>query len=174
MGTILIVAEIQKGAIREASWRIAPVPEALRDRRVEITGPVERRIVVNALNSGAQVFLADFEDATAPTWKNLVEGQQNLFDAVRRTIDFVHGPTGKRYETSIFSDRALRRAAKDIPGVTTCRGGVLHVEDLGDVQLGHYVVEPELRTLTMLRVVLKSPPSGEIMAASVQGDGRPR
>ena len=83
-------------------------------------------------------------------------------------------PTGKRYETSIFSDRALRRAAKDIPGVTTCRGGLLHVEDLGDVQLGRYVVEPELRTLTMLRVVLKSPPSGEIMAASVQGDGRPR
>jgi hypothetical protein len=83
-------------------------------------------------------------------------------------------PTEKKYETSIFSDRAIRRAVKDIPGVVTCRGGLIHVEDLGDVYLGSYVVEPELRTLTMLRVVLKSPPSGEFMGASVQGDGRPR
>ncbi len=74
-------------AIREdKSWRVASIPKDLLDRRTEITGPVDRKMVINALNSGAKVFMADFEDATSPTWKNLVEGQANLYDAVRRTI----------------------------------------------------------------------------------------
>ncbi len=83
--------------IREADWRIAPVPADLQDRRVEITGPVDRKMIVNALNSGASVYMADFEDATTPTWANLLEGQINLFDAIRRTIDLTDPETGKRY-----------------------------------------------------------------------------
>ena len=85
-------------SVREdASWRVAPIPRDLEDRRVEITGPVDRKMIVNALGSGANVFMADFEDATAPTWDNLLAGQQNLFDAVRRQIDFTAPETGKRY-----------------------------------------------------------------------------
>jgi malate synthase A len=84
-------------AIRDSAWTVAPVPEELRDRRVEITGPVERKMIVNALNSGAQVFMADFEDANSPTWENVVRGQQNLFDAVRRRIDFTDPASGKAY-----------------------------------------------------------------------------
>ena len=83
--------------IREADWRIAPVPADLQDRRVEITGPVDRKMIVNALNSGASVYMADFEDATTPTWANLIEGQINLRDAIRRTIDFTDPDSGKRY-----------------------------------------------------------------------------
>src|SRR5690242_19682687 len=69
-------------AIRDADWRVAPIPAALQDRRVEITGPVDRKMIINALNSGANVFMADFEDSTAPTFANLVDGQLNLRDAV--------------------------------------------------------------------------------------------
>ncbi len=72
--------------VRAGDWRVAPVPAPLRDRRCEITGPVERKMMINALNSGARVFMADFEDASSPTWLNCVEGQVNCFDAVRRTI----------------------------------------------------------------------------------------
>lgn len=76
-------------AIRDdRSWKVANIPADLLDRRTEITGPVDRKMVINALNSGAKVFMADFEDATAPTWRNVVDGQVNLFDAVRRTISF--------------------------------------------------------------------------------------
>lgn len=74
--------------IRAGDWRIAPIPEALWDRRVEITGPTERKTVINALNSGARVFMADFEDSTTPTWRNLVDGQRNLRDAVAGTIEY--------------------------------------------------------------------------------------
>ncbi len=84
-------------AIREADWTVAPLPGDLLDRRVEITGPVDRKMVINALNSGASVFMADFEDATAPTWANMIAGQRALRDAVRREVDFVHPTTGKRY-----------------------------------------------------------------------------
>jgi malate synthase len=73
-------------SIREGDWRVAPPPADLLDRRVEITGPVERKMMINALNSGARVFMADFEDACSPTWANVVAGQRNLADAVRRTI----------------------------------------------------------------------------------------
>src|SRR3569833_2361194 len=81
----------------DKSWRVASIPADLQDRRTEITGPVDRNMVINALNSGAKVFMADFEDATSPTWKNLIEGQANLRDAVRRTISFTN-PDGKQYQ----------------------------------------------------------------------------
>jgi malate synthase len=83
-------------AIREGDWKVAPLPKELLDRRVEITGPVERKMIINALNSGANVFMADFEDANSPTWENVVRGQLNLMDAVRRTICFDAG-NGKHY-----------------------------------------------------------------------------
>lgn len=75
-------------SIRERNWSIAPLPEVLQDRRVEITGPVDRKMIINALNSGAKVFMADFEDSTSPTWRNIMEGQFNLMDAVRGTISY--------------------------------------------------------------------------------------
>ncbi len=74
--------------IRERAWTVAPIPRDLIDRRVEITGPVDRKMIINALNSGASVFMADFEDANSPTWSNNLEGHINLRDAVRRTIEF--------------------------------------------------------------------------------------
>jgi len=83
--------------IRNGSWTIRPLPKDLQDRRVEITGPTDRKMIINALNSGAKVFMADCEDATAPTWKNMIEGQINLRDAVRRTISF-HNSAGKEYK----------------------------------------------------------------------------
>src|SRR5579875_3664108 len=83
-------------AIREGSWTVAPVPPDLRDRRVEITGPVDRKMMINALNSGASTFMADLEDATSPTWDNLVSGQANLVDAVRGTIAYT-SPDGRTY-----------------------------------------------------------------------------
>ncbi len=82
--------------IREGSWRVASIPADLQDRRTEITGPVDRKMIINALNSGAKVFMADLEDATSPTWKNLLQGQFNLRDAVNRRIDFTNAE-GKTY-----------------------------------------------------------------------------
>ncbi len=84
-------------AIRDGDWRVAPIPHDLQDRRVEITGPTDRKMVINALNCGASVFMADFEDANTPTWDNLIEGQANLSDAVRRTIAFDDPQTGRHY-----------------------------------------------------------------------------
>ena len=84
-------------AIREGDWTIAPLPEDLQDRRVEITGPVTRKMVINALNSGAKMFMACFEDATSPTWENMIEGQINMYDAVRKTISFSQPSNGKEY-----------------------------------------------------------------------------
>jgi malate synthase len=77
--------------VRESDWRVAPVPADLQDRRVEITGPVDRKMVINALNSGARCFMADFEDANSPTWRNNLEGQANLIDAIERTIELDTG-----------------------------------------------------------------------------------
>jgi malate synthase len=82
--------------IREADWSVAPVPHDLQDRRVEITGPTDRKMVINALNCGANVFMADFEDSNTPTWENMIEGQINLRDAINRSIAF-SSPEGKRY-----------------------------------------------------------------------------
>jgi malate synthase len=115
-------------AQREAEWQVAPIPQDLLDRRVEITGPTDRKMVINALNSGAKVFMADFEDSLAPTWTNLVTGQQNLYDAVRRTIELV-SPEGKVYrlnrQTAVLivrprgwhlSESHLTQGDKALPG----------------------------------------------------------
>jgi malate synthase len=83
-------------AIRDGDWKVAAIPAALVDRRVEITGPVDRKMIINALNSGAKVFMADFEDSTSPTFDALMEGQANLRDAVAGNIDYT-SPEGKRY-----------------------------------------------------------------------------
>lgn len=82
--------------IRESDWQVSPIPADLQNRRVEITGPVDRRMIINALNSGAKVFMADFEDANSPTWENCIEGQLNLRAAIRREIDF-EAENGKKY-----------------------------------------------------------------------------
>ena len=83
-------------SIREGDWRVAPIPQDLLDRRVEITGPVDRKMVINALNSGAKMFMADFEDAHSPTWNATLEGQINVRDAIRGVIDY-ESPEGKKY-----------------------------------------------------------------------------
>src|SRR5438270_510133 len=87
--------ETQK--IRDSEWKVAKIPQDLARRFVEITGPVERKMMINALNSGADVFMADFEDALSPTWSNVVVGHQNLKEAVRRTLSF-NSPEGKQYK----------------------------------------------------------------------------
>ena len=102
--------------IRRADWKVAPPPDELLDRRVEITGPTDRKMVINALNSGAKVFMADFEDSTAPTWANVVEGQQNLCDANAREISYT-SPEGKRYQL------------KEKPAVLFVRPRGLHMEE---------------------------------------------
>src|SRR6266511_1438912 len=82
--------------VRSGDWRVAPLPPDLADRRVEITGPTDRKMLINALNSGASVFMADFEDANTPTWQNMFVGQANLVEAIDGTISF-EGPDGRRY-----------------------------------------------------------------------------
>ena len=99
-------------AIREGDWKVAPIPAALQDRRVEITGPVDPKMVINALNSGAKVFMADFEDSTAPTWANLVAGQQTMIAAVAGTLAFTaaasaNGTPGKQYALKPFEEQAV-------------------------------------------------------------------
>ena len=94
-GTLDFLPETKE--IRDGDWRCAPIPADIRDRRVEITGPTDRKMTINALNSGAKIFMADFEDANSPTWENMVEGQINLRDAIRRTINFTN-PDGKEYQ----------------------------------------------------------------------------
>ena len=106
-------AELDSGALPELvlapedDWQVAPPPPDLRDRRVEITGPVDRKMMINAMNSGARVFMADFEDACSPTWQNIVEGQRNLADAVRRTIELDTGEKTYRLdaETAVLVPR---------------------------------------------------------------------
>ena len=104
-------------SIRNGDWTIAPLPADLQDRRVEITGPVDRKMIINALNCGAKVFMADFEDSTTPTWANLIEGQLNLRDAVRRTITFEDPNTGKSYKLT------------DHPAVLFVRARGWHLEE---------------------------------------------
>jgi malate synthase len=93
-GSLTFAPETAK--VREGAWRVAPASRDLTDRRVEITGPVDRKMMINALNSGASVFMADLEDACSPTWENVVNGQAHLMDAVRRTLGFT-APDGRRY-----------------------------------------------------------------------------
>jgi len=83
-------------SVRESSWQVAPLPPALECRRVEITGPVERKMIINALNSGADAYMADFEDSNTPNWDNQIQGQVNLLDAIRRRISF-SSPDGRIY-----------------------------------------------------------------------------
>jgi len=83
--------------IRSGHWKVAPIPTDLTDRRVEITGPVDRKMIINALNSGAKVFMADLEDSNSPTWENVINGQKNLYDAVRKEISFTNTANGKHY-----------------------------------------------------------------------------
>jgi malate synthase len=87
----------ETASIRAAEWQVAPIPAVLQDRRVEITGPVDRKMIINALNSGANVFMADFEDSTTPAWETLLEGQRNLKDAVAGTIAYTDPVSGKAY-----------------------------------------------------------------------------
>jgi len=89
------LAETQ--VVRDGDWKVAPIPADLQDRRVEITGPVDRKMIINALNSGAKVFMADFEDATSPTWRNIIDGQINLKDRWAGTLDFKDKASGKSY-----------------------------------------------------------------------------
>ncbi|MFJ8151076.1 malate synthase A [Streptomyces sp. NPDC094468] len=125
----------ETAAIRaDDSWRVAPSPAALNDRRVEITGPTDRKMTINALNSGAKVWLADFEDASAPTWENVVLGQLNLIDAYTRNIDFTDSGSGKSY--------ALRPAEELATVVMRPRGWHLderHVEVDGEQVPGAFV-----------------------------------
>ncbi|GAA3477582.1 malate synthase A [Streptomyces yanii] len=113
----------ETAAIRaDDSWKVAPAPAALNDRRVEITGPTDRKMTINALNSGAKVWLADFEDASAPTWENVILGQLNLIDAYERRIDFTDPRSGKPY--------ALRPADELATVVTRPRGWHLNERHL--------------------------------------------
>ncbi|MFG2406481.1 malate synthase A [Streptomyces brevispora] len=113
----------ETAAIRaDDSWKVAPAPAALNDRRVEITGPTDRKMTINALNSGARVWLADFEDASAPTWENVVLGQLNLMDAYNRAIDFTDPRSGKSY--------ALKPADELATVVTRPRGWHLNERHL--------------------------------------------
>jgi malate synthase len=115
-------------SIREDTWTVAAIPRDLQDRRVEITGPVDRKMVINALNSGANTYMADFEDSNSPTWENCVLGQVNLRDAVRRAIEFTN-PEGKHYALNDVTatlivrprgwhldERHLRVDGKAVPG----------------------------------------------------------
>jgi malate synthase len=115
--------------IREGDWVCAPMPKDLRDRRVEITGPVDAKMIINALNSGARVYMADFEDANAPTWHNVVAGQRNLYQAVRRTLEFeavgADGGVTKKYRIG------------DHPAVLFVRPRGLHLPER------HFVVDGE-------------------------------
>ncbi|RDI75509.1 malate synthase A [Gaiella occulta] len=91
----------ETAGVREGDWRVAPFPGEIADRRVEITGPVDRKMVINALNSGARVFMADFEDANSPTWENCIEGQRNLTDALERTISLDSGEKSYRLDDEV-------------------------------------------------------------------------
>ncbi|MGS0728362.1 malate synthase A, partial [Shewanella sp. 0m-11] len=107
----------QTRAIRQGHWQIRGIPADLQDRRVEITGPVERKLVINALNANAKVFMADFEDSLAPSWEKVVQGQINLRDAVNGDISYTAAETGKHY--SLNED----------PAVLICRVRGLHMQE---------------------------------------------
>ena len=106
--------------VRDGDWRVAPIPDEIADRRVEITGPVDRKMVINALNSGAKVFMADFEDSNSPTWENCIEGQRNLTDALERTISLDTGE--KQYTLERRGRGAVRAAARLAPRGAALRG----------------------------------------------------
>jgi malate synthase len=100
--------------VRAGDWRVSRAPADLSDRRVEITGPTDRKMVINALNSGARVFMSDFEDSNSPTWENMVDGQRNLSDALARTITLDTGE--KKYSLNVpASQPRAARSARERP-----------------------------------------------------------
>ncbi|MGL4475702.1 MAG: malate synthase A [Shewanella sp.] len=107
----------QTRSIRDSEWQIRGIPHDLRDRRVEITGPVERKMIINALNANVKVFMADFEDSLAPSWEKVIQGQINLRDAVNGTITYTNEETGKLYQLN------------DKPAVLVCRVRGLHLPE---------------------------------------------
>ena len=147
-------------AVRSGDWKVGAIPADLQDRRVEITGPVDRKMIINALNSGAQVFMADFEDATSPTWANLVGGQANLMDAVRRTISY-ESDTGKRYTLQPplatlmvrprgfhLSERHFHVDGRPAPGMLFDFGSYLfhNAKALADAGTGPYFYLPKMES----------------------------
>ena len=114
----------ETAAIRAGDWKVAPIPTDLQDRRVEITGPVDRKMVINALNSGAKVFMTDFEDANSPTWSNNLEGQINLLDLWAGKIDFTDPTNGKDYK--LKPNPARSRHGGSILGITGFIVGTSH------------------------------------------------
>jgi malate synthase len=146
--------------IRESEWKVAPLPADLLDRRVEITGPTDRKMIINALNSGAKVFMADCEDSLAPTWDNVVGGQENLRDAVRRTIELT-SPEGKSYrlnrETAVMIvrprgwhlyEKHLTLAGQPVPGALVDFGLYLfhNAHELVSRGTGPYFYLPKLES----------------------------
>jgi len=105
--------------IRKSDWKVRDIPNDLLDRRVEITGPVDRKMIINALNADVKVFMADFEDSLSPTWKNVANGQKNLYDAIRRTITFENPVNGKKYQLN------------DETATLMCRVRGLHLKEKG-------------------------------------------
>ena len=105
--------------VRESDWKVRDIPQDILDRRVEITGPVDRKMIINALNSDVKVFMADFEDSLSPTWENVARGQLNLYDAVRKTITFENPDNGKKYKLN------------DETAVLMCRVRGLHLIEKG-------------------------------------------
>ena len=103
--------------VRESDWKVGPLPKDLLDRRVEITGPVNAKMIINALNADVKVFMADFEDALAPSWANVIDGQNNLRDAIRRTLSFTEAASGKTY------------ALKENPATLIARVRGLHLDE---------------------------------------------
>ncbi|MBA4154867.1 malate synthase A [Flavobacterium sp.] len=151
-------------SIRKAEWTAAPIPEKLLDRRVEITGPVDRKMVINALNSGAKIFMADFEDSCSPTFENLMEGQQNLIDALRKTITLEQN--GKTYKlndaiaTLLVRPRGLHLEEKNIKVNDENLSGSLvdfglyffhNVLELQKQNLGVYLYLPKIEHYTEAR-----------------------
>ena len=105
--------------IRESNWKVRNIPNDILDRRVEITGPVDRKMIINALNSDVKVFMADFEDSLSPTWENVARGQLNLYDAVRKTITFENPDNNKKYKLN------------DETAILMCRVRGLHLIEKG-------------------------------------------
>ncbi len=139
-----------RSPFRDADWKADPVPDCLQDRRVEITGPVDRKMIINALNSGAKVYMADFEDSTSPTWDNIIEGQANLFDAVRRQIDFAKAD-GKKYQLN------------DEVAVLKVRPRGWHLEE------HHILIDGEPVSASMVDFGLFAFHNGKLLAAKEQG-----
>ena len=136
--------------IREGDWKVGALPAPLLDRRTEITGPVDRKMVINALNADTKLFMADFEDSLSPTWRNVVEGQQNLHDAIRRTITYDDPKSGKHYELKgepnillarvrglHLDEKHVKRNGRNIPGALVDFGLYFYHNHEALKSLGH-------------------------------------